>query len=96
MSKIRRLMRRAKSMDEFRALIRQSDTQLTEDMWIFYKEEADWHLKKRLGLPIEETWHVFWVETHREPINEWEKLSHHGQILIRDNLEEIRLIAPES
>jgi hypothetical protein len=95
LSEIRKLLRKAKSMDEFRALIARSDTQLRDDVWIFYKCEADYDLKRRLGLSFQDKWHVFIVEAYREPINQWEKVSHLGQILISDDLEEIRVVGPQ-
>ena len=88
-----------KHIDQIQTLMKQSgsiadlsDALQKADIPAWYMTEADDSFKTAHGIHISEKWHRFFVETDSTPINKWENLPHYTNIVISDNLKELRII----
>ena len=79
-------MRQSKSISEF------TDALKAADIPAWGTTEVDESFKKEHGINVNEKWHRFFVETDSTPINQWENLPHYTNIIIRDDLTDIRII----
>lgn len=86
LKQIEELMKSSKSIDELINAIKQSEIPA------FYMRQADDSIKMKLDISIDEKWHRFFVETSSTPINRWENMPHYSQIVISDNLDEIKIL----
>ena len=69
-----------------------SDALRKADIPAWYMIEADDSFKTAHGIDVNEKWHRFFVETDSTPINEWENLPHYTNIVISDDLKELRIV----
>ena len=83
---IKSLMRQSKSISELIDAIK------NDDIPAWYMIEADESFKKEHGIKVNEKWHRFFVETDSTPVNQWENLPHYTNLIIRDDLSEMRII----
>jgi len=79
-------MRQSKSISEF------TDALKHADIPAWYMIEADESFKKEPGINVSEKWHRFFAETDSTPVNRWESLPHYTNLIIRDDLTDIRII----
>lgn len=83
---IRKLMMQSSSIADL------SDALRRGDIPAWYIIEADDSFKTAHGINVNEKWHRFFVETDSTPINRWENLPHYTNLVIRDDLQELRII----
>ena len=83
---IKSLMKQSKSISEF------TDALTNADIPAWYMMEADESFKKEYDINVNEKWYRYFVETDSTPINQWENLPHYTNLIIRDDLTDIRII----
>ena len=84
--KIKDLIKKAKSIEELIAAIRQAEIPAV------YMSEVDNSFKKHYGVDKNKKWHRFFVETSLTPVNKWENISNYSMLLISDDMQETKLI----
>lgn len=85
-NKIKELMKQSNSIQEL------IDTIYKEEFSAIYMREANASLKKEQGINQDETWHRFFVETSKTPVNKWENIANYTVVLIRNDLRNMKVI----
>ncbi|MBN2591686.1 MAG: hypothetical protein JXA96_17605 [Sedimentisphaerales bacterium] len=85
-NKIKELMKQCKSIDELIVALGQVNFSAC------YMKQAYQSLKKEQGINPDEIWHRFFIETSATPANKWENIINYTVVLIRDDLQEMKIV----